>query len=82
MNKTGKFLNPRNGGVNGIPSWRKIAQQAELNEQNRRALYGQNVPDKKQAIDAILAKKTDEKLSGTVTAENITSDLLTLWGEL
>ncbi len=81
MNTTYKSLKVRKGGVNGVPSWRKIAQMAQDAENTRRANLA-NLPDIKAEVDAQIESQTDEKLSGTVTAENITADLLELWGEL
>lgn len=44
---------------NEIPTWKKIQQAAQRQEANRRAQYGENVPDKKAKIDAESAEKLE-----------------------
>lgn len=77
MNTTYKSLNVRKGGVNGVPSWRKIAQMAQDTESTRRSNLA-NLPDLKPVRDAELEKIvfSDSEIG------QIESELLAVWGEL
>lgn len=77
MNTTYKSLKVRKGGVNGVPSWRKIVQMAEDSENTRRANMA-NLPDLKPVRDAELEKIvfSDSEIG------QMESELLAVWGEL
>lgn len=79
MSKTGKFLNPRNGGVSDvkIPSWKR--QQAEAMRDHE--------SDRKSHISPASAKnERDSTLEKIVFSDmeigQIQSELLEVWGEL